>query len=192
MSIESTCPPAAPRFYVVSIPKFILMASLTLGIYTGYWYYKQWLLYRGQQGFKLVPLLCALCGPFLLYPLMKRVQTDSQDSGAAPSSSPWRVTLMFWLPFAALTSAMLVLPLVPGGIPAETDAWLALLLESMCLTLPMVALVQIQQAINIREGDQLGSGNSQLVWANRAWVVGSWLGYAALMHAFHYLINNGI
>nr|WP_314875069.1 hypothetical protein [uncultured Pseudomonas sp.] len=163
--------PFAPQrspseFYVVSAPKLILMACLTP--YYPYWYYRQWLQYRGERGLKWIPLLCGIAGPLLIYPLMKRIIMRSREKGLQPDCSALKVTLMIWIPYLA-------------GLVWSYDSYtsnsslsfiisLHFSLMVWCWIVPMAAMVKVQEAANACQGDELGRKNSTLTWANYLWI----------------------
>ncbi|RZI84281.1 MAG: hypothetical protein EOP15_17900 [Pseudomonas sp.] len=175
-------PIPSSQFHVVSIPKLMIMLCMTFNIYSIYWYYRQWLLSRGQCGFKLVPLLCCIAGPLLVYPLMKRMASRSRELGLRLDCTPWSVTLMFWLPYVMLIVWAFSLAQHPDAEVSLSIVYLLpLILMSACSILPLTAIVQMQQAANLCEGDELGQQNSRLGLANCIWMVISWLPIAALM-----------
>lgn len=170
-----------PRFHVVAISKLLIMLVFTMGLYGTYWYYRNWLLYRGEKGFKWVPLLLCFLGPFTLYPLLRRVSQAAAVAAPSFVLSPIRIALMYWLP----TLALLVLSVL-SAIPASPVRWLVMsssiamwitFAPLTCLT--FVAMVCAQQAINIAEGDAAGRQNIRITWLNATWMaIGTLIIYA--------------
>lgn len=164
-----------PRFQVVAIPKLILMIMLSMGSYMTYWYYRQWLLYRQEQGVRLVPLLLCLFGGLLLYPLLTRVARYERDAGRSVDWSPLGITLMLWLPHVALFCAWVLLGMQvqEAGVTPATVRYVFAVAVSvlLCLSLPLVAMVKVQQVINVSQGDSLGRGNATLTVANLVWIL---------------------
>ncbi len=157
------------------------MISFSLGIYTSYWYYRHWMLYRGQQGFKWVPLLCAIAAPIMIYPLMKRIVRKNLDMGHVLDCSALSVTLMFWLPCLLLVAGVVSFTDTPETSLALSLMILLPLLSICCTSLPLVAMIQLQQTANRCEGDELGQSNARITWANGLWIIFSWLPFLALL-----------
>lgn len=163
-------------FHVVAIPKFLLMTVLSLGTYTHYWYYRNWMLYRGQRGFKWLPLLCSVLGHLLIYPLAKIIEKRFTTTGQSDGFSALRISCLFWLPYLLLLGWLIFIPERWAAIlPNSIIFVIPVALSVTCWILPLVALAHIQQAINILEGDELGVGNSRVTGMNRLWLYVSWL-----------------
>ncbi|WP_317660344.1 hypothetical protein [Pseudomonas sp. KU43P] len=168
--------------HIVSIPKFLIMINLSVGAYLFYWYYRQWLLSRGQRGFKLIPLLCCLAGPLLIYPLLKKIMRQCEVRTQGLKCSPWKVTLMFWLPYAFTIAWHFSVPETPSShLPLSITMLVQTILLAVCWSLPTVALIHVQQVANAGAGDTLGQHNAQITWANGLWIIASWMPIAALM-----------
>jgi hypothetical protein len=149
---------------------------LSLGSYTHYWYYRNWLLYRGQRGFKWLPLLGSVLGHFLIYPLAKRIEKQCAAKGKSEGFSALRISCLFWLPYVLLLGWLIFFPERWVSVLPNSIVFMApVALSVACWILPLVALAHIQQTINILEGDELGRGNSQVTGMNRLWLYISWL-----------------
>ncbi|WP_434574105.1 hypothetical protein J3P88_03970 [Pseudomonas sp. Z3-6] len=64
---------AAPRFYIVSKNKFIVMFLLTLGYYYTYWLYKNWKTYRIATNARVLPLIRTIMGVLFTYSLHMKI-----------------------------------------------------------------------------------------------------------------------
>lgn len=63
----------APRFYIVSKNKFIVMFLLTLGYYYTYWLYKNWKTYRIATNARVLPLIRTIMGMLFTYSLHMKI-----------------------------------------------------------------------------------------------------------------------
>lgn len=64
---------AAPRFYIVSKNKFIVMFLLTLGYYYTYRLYKNWKTYRIATNARVLPLIRTIMGVLFIYSLHMKI-----------------------------------------------------------------------------------------------------------------------
>lgn len=169
--------PAAPRFHVVSVAKLILMSTLTFGAYTTYWYYRQWLLFRGEQGFKFIPLLLSLAAHLTMYPLLKGVERRTREAGKKVNWSPLGLTLMWGIGWGLWAAGPALVEYIAKSDPSLAGLpWVAVgtLLDAGFYAVPLVAMMFIQQAINHCEGDDMGRSNSQITVENINWIVIMW------------------
>lgn len=150
----------APRFYIVSKNKFIVMFLLTLGYYYTYWLYKNWKTYRIATNAKVLPLIRAIMGVLLIYSLFMKI-----DRQLSISHTPYR-----WYPrllaLALIASGLLGIyavfwPSAPGAHPVVPVA---------TLFFNMFCLLRVQSAINHLENDPLGEKNSKITIANCFWI----------------------
>ncbi len=149
-----------PAFFVVSIPKLILMTMSTCGLYGLFWYLRNWELYRRASGARVMLLPRILWPELFLYSLLSRVDRRIRASGRNYEWSPW------WLACGMLLAWVLGVQLwmVSLPIPGWIDAVL------MMIALFLLALGEVQRAINFCEGDPQGGGNAQLTAVNWLWI----------------------
>src|SRR5258708_37159984 len=50
----------SPYPYIISIPKLIILSTVTFGIYDIYWFYKQWKSFKAERDLKVTPWARAL------------------------------------------------------------------------------------------------------------------------------------
>ncbi|HCN47251.1 MAG TPA: hypothetical protein DIT18_17635 [Pseudomonas sp.] len=163
MSISTASPlhPVQPAFFVVAVPKLIVMTLFTSGLYWLFWSSRNWELYRDASGARVMLLPRILLPELFLYSLLHRVDGRIRGSGRSYRWSPW------WLAFGVLLMGlsahhlwMVMLPL-PELAPA---ALVAVLLFHLFQC-------RVQQAINFCEGDPEGAGNARLTVANGFWIL---------------------
>lgn len=66
--------PAGHTFYVVSVKKFALLFSVTMGSYVLVWFYEHWKHYRKKTGHKVQPAFRAIFWPIYLISFFIKVQ----------------------------------------------------------------------------------------------------------------------
>ena len=79
--IQPVARAAEPRFYDISVLKFILLWLGTFGFFHFYWFYKQWD-YEQDNGAAVSPFWRAVFAPFFVYKLFRRVHElcDEHDT----------------------------------------------------------------------------------------------------------------
>lgn len=162
MSTRSISPsyPARPAFFVVAVPKLIIMTFFTSGLYFLFWYLRNWDLYRRAGGSAML-LPRVLWPECFLYSLLNRVDQRIRVSGRCYRWSPW------WLAFGLLLSFIGGLYLSVMALPQPHFA-LPLLLAVMLFH---AVLARAQRAINFCEGDPDGAGNAHLTVINWLWIL---------------------
>lgn len=167
-TISLSCP-ARPAFFVVAVPKLIIMTFFTSGLYFLFWYSRNWELYRLAGG--SVMLLPRILWPeFFLYSLLNRVDLRIRASGRGYRWSPWWLACGLLLAFVGgLCLLVVTLSLPHFALPL----WMAVVLFH-------VGLAQVQRAINFCEGDLDGAGNAHLTVINWLWIVTVTFGWVVL------------
>lgn len=166
----ATKTPAQCAFFVVAVPKLIIMTLFTSGLYWLFWYLRNWDLYRNTAGTSVMLLPRILAPEFFLYSLLYRVDLRIRASGRCYRWSPW------WLAFGVLLMSIsgyylwiVVLP-VPELAPAGL----------VVAVLFHLFQRRIQRAINFCEGDPEGAGNARLTVINWLWILVITLGWLVL------------
>jgi hypothetical protein len=146
--------PTATNFFVTSAPKLFLMFFLTLGLYSIYWFYKQWDTQRSaMQPKKISPAARSLFNFFFVHSLCARIRKQLQAKGFGD----WRYGLVAWMYIlVALSSNGL------GHIGDDLGAALELMLLVTCVILPAWPLSIIQEKANQASGDPQGTSNSRI------------------------------
>jgi hypothetical protein len=125
ISIVSGPPPmlvGEPLFFPVSALKFVVMSTVTFGIYEVYWFYKNWKLIKQQKGWSISPFWRAFFGVFFCYSCFKQINETSLAHGLSFSPSPglfatlwiiftltWRLPEPFWL--VCFTAPFFLIPI---------------------------------------------------------------------------------
>lgn len=158
--LGSPSAPRQPTFFVVAPRKLVLMVLLSQGLYSFYWFYKQWDCYRQSTGAKVLPLVRAFFAIFFIYSLVMKIRDKLALDGV---SYPWRPQ--------SLALGMIFFALLPF-----TYIWFAAplitFILAICLAIVHVSLVvQVQGAVNRIEDDSHGEANKHLTWSNGIWIV---------------------
>lgn len=68
-------------FFSVSIRKFIIMLFFTHGIYTIYWFYKNWKLIKERENIQIKPFLRSIFSYVFCYSLFRTVELQGESLG---------------------------------------------------------------------------------------------------------------
>ena len=82
--IPGTGAAGVPMFFPVSLLKFTVMSLATLGMYSIFWFYRNWSLVRQREGLSIIPAMRALFAIFFCYALLARVRKAAVESGIQP------------------------------------------------------------------------------------------------------------
>lgn len=164
-------------FYVVSKRKLAILFLATMGLYSIYWFYKNWDQYRdntpyASEGGAIWPVMRAIFSVFFIHSLFRKIK---ESAPAAPLLAQWSTNAHAWTMIALLMVSNLLDRLSARGIGSpETD------LLSLLILLPLLSSFSKAQAmVNISCGDPDGTTNGKLTKANWAWMVAGglvWVG----------------
>ena len=153
-SSPAELPNTRTQLYVTSISKFIIMGGLSAGLYLYYWNYKHWLLIRGQRGFKLIPLLCTIFGALTIYFLMKKIIDRCRQANQPIEGNALGVTLMYCVPpLIMMAWEFSISETFVNALPLSILIMAPIMLMLIYVTFFVVAMIQVQQAVNVCEGD---------------------------------------
>ena len=163
-------------FYVVSPRKLWVMTMGTMGIYSVYWLYAQWLAHQKRTGEDIWPIPRAIFNVFFVHGLFRRVHDWAAERGDAlanHSNLAWAwVLLTVVMRFFERFYSDQVTPLVD------------LLANLLTAGLIAAILFAVQKTINRVSGDTDGASNAQFSFANWFWlIVGAliWFGAVSLV-----------
>ena len=142
------------EFYVVSGNKFLILYIGTLGLYTLYWFYQNWSLFRHSHKLNLWPIPRAIFSVFFTHALFKHVNKALDNR--------WKymgTATLFVIFTIASTIASTILDM-QGHVVASS------LVSIVILFLSAWVLYGAQIKINEACGSQNGSENSQLTGMN--------------------------
>ena len=151
-------------FYVVGKVKFLVLFFSTFGMYSLYWFYRNWKLYKEKHNEKIWPVARGFFSIFFAHSLFSNVDQKLSDSNIDYSWNPKLIATLYVL-LSIVTNICDRLSMKEIGSP-YTD------LLSFAL-LPVLAWVMLkaQLAINVSESDPIGASNSKLTIVNYCWVL---------------------
>lgn len=157
--IDSESPEAKTLFLPLSMTKLWLMNVLTMGIYSLYWFYKNWKLQERTMDKNIYPVMRALFAIFFIHALFKRIEVTCESKGIDKN---WNVNLLVtsYILFTAASYGVgfFADQLVLGGLMLVFN-----LLMTLALTWP---LHEVQKSINQINDDPKGALNSSITVVN--------------------------
>jgi hypothetical protein len=153
----------AGLFYVVAPSKFLILMIGTLGLYSVYWFYKNWsLLDRRDKCYW--PVARGIFNIFFAHALFREIDALLQRSARTFRWSPGTLATVYVV-FSILENLMDRLSAKDIGSPVTDILGLVLMVPTV------YTLYTAQRAANVAEGDPTGSTNSAITAANIAWLV---------------------
>ena len=157
--------PAEGLLYVVAPRKFLILMIGTAGLYTFYWFYKNWsLLNRKDQAYWPVPR--AIFAIFFTHALFGEVDGLLQRQGRSKDYS--------WSPGGLATTY--VISAISGSVLGRLSVYgfgsplLIVSLQQVVFVLTICVIYRAQRAINYAEDDAQGLRNKELTLANFGWL----------------------
>lgn len=152
------------EFYVVSIQKFMVLFLVTVSLYSVYWFYKNWSLYKSYNQVKLLAPLRAIFSILFTHSLFGRVHEALKNKSIAHAWSPaWIATL--YVIASVVSQVFDQLSAKSVGSP-YTD-----IISIFMLFLTCYPLVVAQRAINVSQEDASGESNKNFTPANIIWCI---------------------
>lgn len=152
------------EFYVVSIRKFTLLFFLTLGIYSVFWFYKNWKEFKLFHDFSIWPVPRAIFSIFFVIQLFSYVKERLQINQSSYSFDAKGLGIAY-IVFAVIDKGL-------SRLSYRNDESIVYDLLSIAL-LPVVyvILLKAQKAINHAVNDPDGSQNDSFTAANYVWMI---------------------
>lgn len=153
-----------PVFYVVSMLKFTVLYIATFGLYSLYWFYKHWSLYKAATNANIWPIPRAIFSIFFVNRLFKEIDDSLEDEQDEFQWNP-EVLAAIYIVVSVISHIM--------DRAAEADKWLPYSAFVSLLGLPILfyTLYKAQQAANLAEADPEGSINNNFTGLNVFWIV---------------------
>ena len=154
----------AASYYVVGLRKFTLLYFFTMGLYTIYWFYQNWVLQKRRHKESLWPVPRSIFNIFFCHTLFRRVRGEIDRQQIAYD---WN---------ADVTATVYVLLSVVSNVlqrisARDVDSVQVDVISLLLLPAIYFPLRSAQKAINVAEQDSEGAGNAALTPANYAWVL---------------------
>lgn len=160
--------PARIKFFVVSRRKLMVLYLATVGMYSIYWFYKQWEAYKEGSDFdsaagKIWPVMRALFPYFFLFSLLRRLKEEGHEH---QEMVQWKSA-----PTAAALTAMLVISKILDRASYRSIGSPVTDILSLLILLPLLAyFLSLQDKINLVCNDPEGEGNARFTAANYGWI----------------------
>lgn len=154
------------HFYVVSIRKFTILFFMTMGMYSIYWFYKNWDNFRKYSGTekKIWPIPRAIFSIFFAHKLLREVDGTIKKREMDHAWDPEQTAGLYVL-IAVMGHVFDRMAMKEIGSPYSDLAALALLPVSYLI------LRNAQRAINLSQKDSEGLVNNRLTPINIFWIV---------------------
>ena len=167
-----------PEFYAVSQKKFLIMFIGTFGVYTVYWFYKHWSLYKKTGNEEMWPVMRAIFNIFFTHSLFLLFEMEYKNkTGKAAKSMSFLATVFVVVSILSNISGKLA----DHGYGVPLTHYLGVIV----LPISCWCLYQAQGIANCACDDPNGSSNSRLTFLNYAWLVCGaiiWLGMTYFLY----------
>ncbi len=149
------------EFYVVSVKKFILLFMMTFGLYSVYWFYRNWSSYKAKHSAEMWPVARGIFAIFFAHKLFKSIDDALCERSSGYNWSPGLLAGLY----VALVVGSRILDRISGS-----EGFSVLDALSLATTpLLCVVLVRVQVAINTSQNDALGRCNERFTAPNYIW-----------------------
>ncbi len=152
------------EFYVVGYLKFSILFFATFGIYTVYWFYRNWKLYKARHNEDIWPVARGIFSIFFAHSLFELVNGVIQDKGLLFKWSPSGLATLYVL-FSVCGRITDKLSEKDIGTPFTHFASILFIFTTWFV------LGKVQRAINLSQDDRLGDSNSKFTLANYLWCI---------------------
>lgn len=136
-------------FFVVSLPKLVVLDVLTFTLYSRYWFYRHWSQLKRRHFMNVMPLLRAIFPIFFANQLFKTFDYEARKANYAPRWQP-SMTAVAFIGLSVLENA-----LVRIGGPVS------LLLSVGTSVGTAFTLSAAQKVANLASGDPEGTSNAK-------------------------------
>lgn len=171
------------KFYVVAPGKFLVLYFVTFGLYTYYWFYKNWKQLKVVAGRKVIPFLRGLFHIVFAVQLFRTIDVELK---ARQLPYAWKPVVLAVTLIVLTVIAYLRRRLVDWGVDAVFLNYYA---PVMLLVIGYV-LYRAQMAVNLAMDDPKGLSNRRFTWANVIWIlIGGLIWLMALVGAVLMLIH---
>lgn len=162
---EAVPPPliASRQFYVVSQKKFFALFFASFGLYTIYWFWENWTIWKQRTESKIWPVPRALFNIFFAHSLFNKMHSDASHVSSSKLPSLQLAATVFIL-------CQIAINVIDSFIPDDTVTP-GMVMLILFLAISSLCLWQAQKQANIASLDSEGRQNSKFSIANYLWVV---------------------
>lgn len=150
------------EFYVVGTTKFAVLFLATFGVYSVYWFYRNWKLYKIRNNEDIYPVMRGIFSIFFAHTLFEYINVAIENKSLTHRWSPGLLATLYIL-FAIAGGVLDRFSGKEVGSP-YTDVGSFFTMFITCFI-----LVKVQTAINLSQGVQNSSVNSKFTLANYLW-----------------------
>lgn len=162
-NIDTLQIPVRQMFYVVSKTKFLVLFFCTFGLFSIYWHFKNWKLYKSYHNENMMPVMRAIFSVFFTHALFSVVDMRIKDLN---KEFVWNHSL-----YATFVVTVVILSNILDRVSSYSSyEWISILVLPL-LILHGWLLAKVQAAINICCEDPLGISNNQFTWLNWIWIL---------------------
>jgi hypothetical protein len=152
------------EFYIVSPKKFLTLFISTFGMYSVYWFFQHWHLYKKSTNEDMWPIMRAIFSIFFTHSLFGLFEMKYQNkTGEAPISINYLATI--YVVFAV--GCQICSNLSDNGYGNPITLYVSLLI----LPVSCWVLYNAQSLANYSSNDVKGESNSELTALNYMWVI---------------------
>jgi len=151
------------EFYIVSPKKFLILFIGTFGLYTVYWFFKHWSLYKKSTNEDMWPIMRGIFSIFFTHSLFALFEMRyTKKTGEAPKSINYMATI--YVVFAI--GCQICSNLSDRGHGNPITLYLSLLI----LPVSCWVLYKAQSLANYSGDDEQGKSNSKITGLNYFWL----------------------
>ncbi len=158
--IQIPTPLSEADFYVVSLNKLVILNIVTLGLYSIYWFFKNWDLYKQSVDNNIWPIPRAIFNIFFVHSLFGKIKNAAEN--ATNNSTP---DLTFY------ATLFVIIQIVNAVIPDDINPIVILIFALTYLGLCTWCLYNAQKQANIACNDSDGESNNTFNATNYVFIV---------------------
>ena len=151
------------QYYVVSAKKFFALFFVTLGLYTFYWFWKNWSIWKQRTGENIWPVPRAMFNIFFVHSLFNKIHSDASEVSSSSLSGLQLPATIFILCQIAIN--------ISDSLVSDATVTPGMLLLILLLAITSWCLWLGQKQANIASLDSEGNQNNKFTVINYLWLV---------------------
>lgn len=162
----------ASEFYVVSLFKFSVLFLSTFGLYSVYWFYKNWKLRKDKYEDDIWPIARGIFSIFFAHSLFSNINDELAERGEQWN---YRLWALLYVLFSVMGN------FVDRIVYEEVWASYVDVLAMLFIPLTLLVMLPAQKTINRSLNDPEGESNSHFSFVNVLWIVPGGLFWLAVI-----------
>jgi len=142
--------------FVVSTKKLFILETLTMGLYSIYWFYKNYKIIRTEENNSIQPALRAIFQVFFTFNLFRRVENSAKSNNVS-------------IPYSTTTLAALYVALCIFTNLSDQISYTVGFIGYLAIPASAWILMQVQTTVNSISDDREGLSNHRFTLANYLW-----------------------